>query len=86
MRQYNIERKPPIQSAHTAITVPKLNSSTDKALFNANQHKYQTQTPMYQYPRPMSAVELLAKKYVSNTIPRTSTGLFWYSANQMTVS
>jgi len=87
MRQHTKEEKQNIQSAHHVIGVPKLkstNSTIEKISFNPNQHKYHPQTPSYHYPKHLSAIEILAKKY-SSTTPRNSTGLFWYSANQQTV-
>jgi hypothetical protein len=88
MRQHIKEEKQNIQSALNVIGIPKMkstNSTIEKISFNPNQHKYHAQTPSYHYPKHLSAIEVLAKKYSSSTTPRNSTGLFWYSANQQTV-
>jgi hypothetical protein len=83
------ERKHPIQSAHTTFIESKatLTSSTkEQTSFNTHQHKHQLPSSIYKYPKRLSAIEVLANKYMASMIPRASTGLFWYNANRTGVS
>ncbi|CAF3136792.1 unnamed protein product [Rotaria sp. Silwood2] len=89
IRQNVNEQKQPIQSAHSIGGIPKIkttNSTLEKISFNANQHKYNAQTPTYHYPKRLSAIKILAKQYSLPVGTQNNTGLFWYSANQQTMN
>ena len=88
MRQHTNDKKQTIQSAQNVGGIPEMKSTkniTEKISFDPNQHKYHAQTPSYHYPKRLSAIEILAKKYSSSVTPQNSTGLFWYSGNHQTV-
>jgi hypothetical protein len=88
MRQHTNEHKQHIQSAQNVGGIPKMkttNTTLEKIAFNADQYKYHVQTPNYHYPQRLSAIELLAKRYLSPITSQNNTGLFWYRANQQTV-
>ena len=82
------EQRLHIQSAHNVSGLPKTratNPPTSKVSFTADQHKYHPQTPTYHFPKHLSSVELLAKKYLPSSVLQNSTGLLWYNANEQTV-
>ncbi|UJR36829.1 hypothetical protein I4U23_029542 [Adineta vaga] len=85
IRQPINEEKAIVQSVQSTVGgIPKMKPSintVDKISFNPYQHKYTNQTPTYHYPKRLSAIEVLAKKYSSSFTSRNSTGLFWYNAN-----
>ncbi|CAF1062441.1 unnamed protein product [Adineta ricciae] len=81
IRQHPNEEKPTIESVQSIPNIQPLAKTLEKTSFKPYQHKYTTQTPAYHYPKRLSAIEALAKKYSLSSTSRNSTGLFWYSAN-----
>lgn len=82
------EQKLHLQSAHNMTDLPKIQTTNplmNKVSFKADQHKYHPQTPTYHFPKHLSTIELLAKKYPSSNALENNTGLVWYNANEQTV-